>query len=294
MPGDLDGARLDRAVSVLFDVPVAAARRLVAARRVLVDERRRRKGDTVRAGQTVLVEGPGRWLAPAPDPRLRVLFNDAELIVVDKPAGVPCHPLIPGEGGTVVDALAALFPEIERASPEAPREAGLVHRLDTGTSGCLAVARSEKAWRELRAAFATDAVLKRYQALVHGQVVGERVVEARVAHDPADPRRMRVDPAGRPATSVVRALVSGADVSLVEVVMHGGRRHQLRVHLASLGHPIVGDALYGAPRAADMVWPLLHARSLELPGRARVQAPLPAALFAAAAARGLAVEAEAP
>lgn len=290
--GRLAGARLDRVVGELFEVPMAAARRLIAARRVLVDERHGRKGDTVRACQAVRVEWSGRWLVPAPDPRLRVLFTDVDVIVVDKLAGVPCHPLVPGEGGTVVDAVAASFPEIERASPQAPREAGLVHRLDTGTSGCLVLARHERAWRELRAAFSANTVNKRYLALVHGRVDGAHVAEAAIAHDPGDQRRMRVDPAGRPARSEIRAVVSGEDASLVEIVMHGGRRHQLRVHLASLGHPIVGDQLYGAPPAADARWPLLHARALELPGRARIEAPSPAALLTAATARGLAVEPE--
>lgn len=294
VPAALDGARVDHALAELFELPTAAARRLLHAGRALVDGRARAKGDEVRAGQTLALLGGGRWLAPKPDPRVAALRVEATLIVVDKPAGMPCHPLVPGEGGTVVDALSASFPEIEHASPEAPREAGLVHRLDTGTSGCLAIARSAATWRQLRAAFAADDVEKRYQALVQGHVVGARTVDAPVAHDPTDARRMRLDPSGRAARSDVRPLASGAACSLVEVVMHGGRRHQLRVHLASLGHPIVGDVLYGATAANDAPWPLLHAGSLTLPGYARVVAPLPTALLAAARARGLAVQPEAP
>ncbi len=294
VPPDLHGARADRAVAELFELPVATARRLIEAGRVRLDERRCKKGDAVNAGQTMSLPGQGRWLVPVVDQRVVVLREDLDVLFVDKPAGLPCHPLVPGEGGTVVDALAVQFPEIEGASPQAPREAGLVHRLDTGTSGCLAVARTASTWGALRQAFASDLVDKRYLALVEGELAKARVVETPIAHDPADTRRMRVDAAGRPATSEVRPLVMGAAASLVEVIMHGGRRHQLRVHLASCGHPIVGDVLYGAAAAVDAPSPLLHARTLTLPGRPRVQAQLPPALVAAARARGLAVAPDHP
>ncbi len=292
VPPALDGARLDRATAQLFALPVATARRLIAQERVGLDGRRGAKGDQVRAGQVIDVHGGVRWLAPRADARLAVLYVDDEVVIVDKPAGMPCHPLAPGEGGTAVDGLAAAFPEIELASPEAPREAGLVHRLDTGTSGCLAVARTADAWRALRVALASSDVHKRYLALVEGVLTGARTVTAPIAHDPSDVRRMRVDPAGRPAHSEVRPLAQGADATLVELVLIGGRRHQLRVHLASLGHPIVGDELYGAPARAGISWPLLHARALTLPGHAAVVAPLPGAFADAARARGLAVDEE--
>ena len=294
VPPALHGARVDRALAELMDLPVAAARRLLEAGRVRVDGGRRKKGELVRAGEVVTLEGGGRWLVPAPDPRVAVLLLEAELMVADKPAGIPCHPLVPGEGGTVVDALAALHPEIEAASPEEPREAGLAHRLDTGTSGCLVVARTPDAWRALRAAFSSDEVEKRYLALVEGALEGATVVASPIAHDPADARRMRADPSGRPARSEIRPVHVGALASLVEVTMHGGRRHQVRVHLATLGHPIVGDTLYGAAAADDAPAPLLHARALALPGRALVTAPLPVVLLRAARARGLAVEPDRP
>ncbi|MCC7071337.1 MAG: RluA family pseudouridine synthase [Deltaproteobacteria bacterium] len=290
VPPALHGARLDRATAQLFELPVATARRLLALGRVRLDGKRGAKGDPVRSHQSIALEGGARWLTPAAAPRLTLVHTDEELVVVDKPAGMPCHPLVPGEGGTVVDALAALFPEIERASPEAPREAGLVHRLDTGTSGCLAVARTEGAWRALRAAVASDQADKRYLALVEGVLAAPRTISAPIAHDPSDARRMRCGPEGRPASSVVLPLAQGRDATLVELVLGGGRRHQLRVHLASIGHPIVGDELYGAPARAGVAWPLLHALSLLLPGRARVEAPPPSSLLDAARARGLAVE----
>ena len=286
VPEALAGARADRTVALLLDVPVNAARRLIAAGRVRVRGRRVQKGDAVEAGDDVEIAGAGAWLVPGPDvvPRL---FVDEHVIVVDKPAGMPCHPLVPGEGGTVVDALIAIFPEIARAS-EDPREAGLVHRLDTGTSGCLALARDPATWRALRAAFADDLVDKRYLALVHGAPARATVLDA-VAHDPADPRRMRIDPGGRPARTEIVPLSATPDFALVDVRAHGGRRHQVRVHLASRGHPLVGDVLYGAPAADDAPWHLLHASALALPGGARALARPPPAFAAAAGARGLGV-----
>jgi 23S rRNA pseudouridine1911/1915/1917 synthase len=287
VPESLAGARVDRAVAELLEIPVNAARRLVEGGRVRVNRQKRKKGDVVRAGETVVVEGvagQGAWLAPGGE--IAILLEDAHVLVVDKPAGMPSHPLVPGEGGTAVDALVARHPEIASSSDD-PREGGLVHRLDTGTSGCLAVARDRETWRALRDAFAKNLVDKTYLALVHGVVDGPVVVDGFLAHDPADPRRVVTAPAGQPATTTATPLATAADHSLVSVRVDGGRRHQVRVHLAAAGHPLVGDVLYGAPAADDAPWHLLHADALTLPGHARATAPLPPAFRTAARARGL-------
>ncbi len=288
VPGELDGARADRVVAALLDLSTGAARRLLEAGRVRVDRRKVKKGDALAAGAAVVVEGHGAWLVPGPDvvPRLRV---DDRVVVVDKPAGMPCHPLVPGEGGTVVDALVALFPEIAAAS-EDPREGGLVHRLDTGTSGCLALARDRGTWRSLRAAFAGDGVDKSYLALVHGVARAALTTDAPLAHDPRDPRRMRVDvqdARARPAHTAATPLAHGPAHTLLEVRMRGGRRHRIRVHLAAAGHALVGDALYGAPVEEGVPWHLLHAWTLALPERSPVRARIPPAFAQAAAERGL-------
>lgn len=300
VPPALAGARVDRAVAELLELPVNAVRRLLDAGRVRVDHRRRKKGDVVQGGAVVEVTGvaggPGgkpAWLVPG-SAAVPVVFEDAHVVVVDKPAGMPSHPLLPGEGGTAVDALAARFPEIAVASDD-PREAGLVHRLDTGTSGCLAVARDRETWRALRDAFAAGTVDKSYLALVHGVIGAPLVVDRPVAHDPADARRMIVlaaasggaAPGGQPAKTSVTPLATGAEHTLVAVRAQGGRRHQIRVHLACAGHPLVGDVLYGAEAAADAPSHLLHADGLTLPGRPPLRAPLPAGFRAALASRGL-------
>jgi 23S rRNA pseudouridine1911/1915/1917 synthase len=292
---DLDGARVDRAVATLLGIGTASARRLCAARRVFVDERRTAAGDRVRKGQRLRVDDVAAvddatlWFAPAsPVP---VLFVDEDLIVVDKPAGMPCHPLLPGEGGTVVDAVVGAFPEVARAGAVA-REGGLLHRLDNDTSGCLAFARSRAAFDRLSPALRDGeaATAKTYLAIVHGVVDGGFVIDRPIDHDPALPARMRVvEVGGRAAQTVVKARGSADGHSLVELTLVGGRRHQLRVHLAAHGHPLVGDALYGASSSSSSSSSfLLHAWRLGLPGRPVVQAPLPVDFCAALARLSLA------
>jgi 23S rRNA pseudouridine1911/1915/1917 synthase len=301
VPEALAGTRLDRALAQLLDVSVGTARRVLARDLVRVDGRRPHKGDAVAKGAIVdvavarLDEAGVAWLVGEASEAseallLAILFVDDDVIIVDKPAGMPCHPLVPGEGGTAVDALIGRHPEIANASEE-PREAGLVHRIDTGTSGCLAVARTRASWARLREAFANPAaVAKRYLAVVEGAVAGPLVLDGGIAHDERDSRRMRLARDGKPAVTRARPLATAARASLVLVdAAEGGRRHQVRVHLAGAGHPLVGDVLYGAAPAVDAPWHLLHALSLELPGKPRVDAQISSAFAKAASARGLVV-----
>ncbi|MDP2344969.1 MAG: RluA family pseudouridine synthase [Deltaproteobacteria bacterium] len=294
VPDELDDTRVDRAVATLFALPTATARALCEQGRVRVNGRKQRKGDRVKAGAVVDVEAPDWFVAGAP--AAVILRETRDVVVVDKPAGVPCHPLVPGEGGTVADAVVAAFPEVKSAGLE-EREAGLLHRLDTGTSGCLAFARSRAVWLDLRQAF--DLVDKTYLAIVQGSCAAA-VVDDPIGHDPSDPKRMRVDPAGRAAKTVVTPLSSSSQASLVKLALHGGRRHQLRVHLAQLGHPLVGDALYalssplpssgegaGVRGLSSTSGFHLHAWKLGLPSVDVVEAPLPPAFLAALAAFGL-------
>lgn len=289
-----EGSRADVVVASACGVSVREARALFADGGVTRVGRRVAKGDRLRPGDVLEVVEPGAWLVPKADERLVVVYEDADVVVVDKPAGVPSHPLARGEGGTVVDALCARFPECALASDD-EREGGLVHRLDTDTSGLLAAARSREVWQELRQAFTEGRVGRAYLALVEGRLAGDLVVDALVAHDPSDPRRMVTvgdDDArsrGEPKTarSRVSAVASGSDASLVVVRATGGRRHQVRVHLASAGHPLVGDALYGGGPTTARQGHLLHAVSLELPGRPALRVPPPADFLAAVTERGL-------
>jgi 23S rRNA pseudouridine1911/1915/1917 synthase len=274
-----DGARVDRVVVDATGLAMAVVRRLCADGRVRSDRGARlAAGDRVATNDVVVIAADD-WLVPVDAP-LTVLWHDDDVLIVDKPAGLPCHPMDPGEADSVVHRLVGRHPGIAMASTT-PREGGLIHRLDTGTSGCLAVARHRDAWLTLR--HGIDDARKTYLAVVVGDAAAldGTVITDGIAHDHSDRRRMTVDPAGQPCRTDVAVLGVGQGqdgvVSLVQLGLQGGRRHQLRLHLASRQHPLVGDDLYGGPGGP---WALLHAWQLTLPGRPTVTAPLPAAFVA--------------
>jgi 23S rRNA pseudouridine1911/1915/1917 synthase len=281
-----EAGRLDRVLVARF--PGVGRRRwaaLFADGAVAVDGTRARKGERVAAGAVVtLREAPavGDALAPVPQPELAldVLHEDAQLVAVCKPAGPPSHPLRAGETGTVANALVARYPECAGAGRD-PREAGLVHRLDRGTSGVLLAARDPGAWQALRRAFAAGEVDKRYLALVAGAAAdgacdaplrsaGRRAVVARPGERGA-----------LPASTSWRAIARGAGVTLLAVHAATGRMHQVRAHLAACGAPLVGDPLYGGPTEAagiEVALPFLHAARVMVPRGGEpldIRAPLP-------------------
>jgi 23S rRNA pseudouridine1911/1915/1917 synthase len=281
--------RLDQLVAAHF---AGAGRRrvaaLFAAGRVRVDGRVAQKGQRVAAGAIIEVAGPDpTHLAPVPEPGLvlPVLFEDAALVGINKPPGMPSHPLQPGETGTAANALVARHPECAGVGDDA-REAGLVHRLDADTSGVLVAARTAAVWASARAAFTRGAVHKRYLALVHGVPSGTGC-EVPLAH-----RGRRMVAATRHGDRALAAITRWevrerlGPFSLVECTAHTGRMHQVRVHLALAGAPIVGDRTYGpeiAPAVEDL--PLrghfLHALAITLPhpltgAMLTIEAPLPA------------------
>lgn len=284
--------RADKLLAAHF---AGASRKRVAALfpagHVRVDGHVARKGDRVPAGALIEVTGaPARApdLIPAPQPELAlaVLHEDAALVAVNKPAGVPSHPLRPGEAGTLASALVARYPGCATAGRD-PREAGLAHRLDIDTSGVIVAARSRDAWDALRGAFAAGAVHKRYWALVHGAPRGHGC-DRPLAHQG---KRMVVTAPGAagalPASTRWQVRERLGALCLVECVTATGRMHQVRAHLAWAGAPIAGDRVYGPGAAAGSVpedVPLrghfLHARTITLPhpldGRAlTIEAPLP-------------------
>jgi 23S rRNA pseudouridine1911/1915/1917 synthase len=219
------------------------AHALIADGTVRLDGRRATKGTLVHAGMYVTLPSS---VIPAPDPRraLTVLHEDACLVAVDKPGGIPSHPLHPRECAAIANALVARYPETAALS------GGLVHRLDTGTSGVLLAARSLEAWTAVRAAFRARAVAKEYFALVRGAPPPELRIDLALGHDPADRRRMIPARPGRrswPAASMIRRIATDGTTSLVAITMKTGVTHQIRVHLACAGHPVLGDVLYGGP-----------------------------------------------
>ena len=257
VPALLDGVRLDRAVSLLTGVSRARAAELVAGGRVRV------AGAEATGRSQVLAEGvvveielpPEGPILPLADPGvdLEVVHADADLVVVDKPAGLVVHPGAGRREGTMVSGLLARFPDLAElvagglCEPERP---GIVHRLDRGTSGLLVVARSERAYRSLTAQLAARSVDRRYQALVAGSVDEDRgAVEAPIGRSTRSPTRMAVSSEGRPARTTYRVIGRvdrPIDATLLELALDTGRTHQIRVHLAAIGHPVVGDDRYGA------------------------------------------------
>jgi 23S rRNA pseudouridine1911/1915/1917 synthase len=245
------GWRVDAAVAAARPgLSVNGARRLLDAGRVRVDGRRPRKGQRLAAGQTLEIDDDG---APDSTPVLPdasiaidVLYADAALVAVDKPAGVASHPLRAGELGTAANAIAARFPECAGASPD-PREGGLVHRLDRETSGVLVAARGPEVWPRLRAALRAPGCEKVYLAEVVGQPPERDAVDAPIGRAGRRGARVRVG-GGRnplPARTAWQVLERRPATALVRAMLHAGRAHQVRAHLAAAGFPIVGDERYG-------------------------------------------------
>ena len=252
------GQRLDALVSAALGLSRAAARRLVAAGRVRLDGRIPRKGASVGAGAVVTVTGPvATEIDPVPDgevPRaesegaLAVVYEDADLLAVDKPAGMPSHPLRVGERGTAANFLVARDPACAGASLD-PREGGLGHRLDTATSGVLVAARSRPAWLALRASLGGPDCEKRYLAEVWGAPPPEGRIDAAIGRRGRRGKTVRLD-GGRnpqPAETTWKVVERRRATTLVEARLHAGRPHQVRAHLAGAGFPIVGDDRYGPP-----------------------------------------------
>jgi 23S rRNA pseudouridine1911/1915/1917 synthase len=250
---DKDGAgqRLDSWLARrLPELSRSRLKDLIAGESVRVDGKAARPSQRVRGGQAVTIEVPEA--APA-EPRpedipLAILHQDPHLLVLDKPAGLVVHPGAGRGAGTLVNAL--LHHVRDLSGVGGVLRPGIVHRLDRGTSGVMVVAKDDATHRALAAQFEGRTVEKQYLAVVHGVPRARRgVVEAAIGRDPVHRQRMSVRaPRGRTARSTweVEETLDGA--ALVRVRIHTGRTHQVRVHLASVGHPLVGDAAYGGRR----------------------------------------------
>jgi 23S rRNA pseudouridine1911/1915/1917 synthase len=242
------GQRLDRIIAARAGVGRRLVRELCAGGRVLVDGRRARPADPVLAGARVELESPSDEVEPEALP-LDVRLETAHVVVVNKPAGQPTAPLRPGEVGTLTNALVARYPEIAAIGRRA-REPGLLHRLDTQTSGLVVVCRTAHALRVLGAALDAGRIEKRYLAIATGELAGDGTLDAALAPDPQRRGRVRTvapDEPGyaRSSSTRFRVLDRQGELALVELRMNRGFRHQIRDHLASAGAPLVGDALYG-------------------------------------------------
>ena len=266
------------------------AQELVERGLVRINGRRSKKSEIVGAEDRIEVAATNRRAAIEPNSELAldIIHNDASVIVVNKPGGVPCHPLNADERDTVMNAVVARFPDVATVG-EKPLEGGLVHRLDNGTSGALLIARNRGTFDKLRDAIRAGRIARRYEALVAGALERKTEIDAPIAHHAKNARKMIVgDPssanpkrAGRTASTVVEPIRRVGEFTLVSVAPKTGSRHQIRVHLASIGHPIVGDTLYGGPASETLAhgrfWLHLCDVAFDSPaiGHVKVTAPIP-------------------
>ena len=272
IPAALAGERLDRIVSLITGASRSDASVLVAAGGTSVDGEVHTIGKIrLREGQVVVVDPTFLPVTSAPEADASVEFTvvhaDEHLIIIDKPPGLVVHPGAGHPDKTLVNGLLAHFPEIAGVG-EAHRP-GIVHRLDVGTSGLLAVARTQRAYHSLVDALAARDVGRVYRTLVWGHLdnpIG--VVDAPIGRDHRDAMRMAVVVDGKPARTryrLLREYRTPTEASSLECRLETGRTHQIRVHLAAIGHPVVGDGAYGGIRSGiHPPRPFLHAAALEL------------------------------
>jgi 23S rRNA pseudouridine1911/1915/1917 synthase len=271
VPDGLDGMRVDAGLSRLLGLSRTVAATLAEGGRVAVDGRAAGKSDRLIAGSWLEVELPEPEVAATiagPEEvvaGLTVLHADDDIIVVDKPVGVAAHPSPGWTGPTVLGGLAALGYRVSTSG--AAERQGIVHRLDVGTTGVMAVATSEHAYTVLKRAFKERTVDKRYHAVVQGHPdPSSGTIDAPIDRHPKHDYRFAVVAGGKPSVTHYDTIEAFRAASLLDVRLETGRTHQIRVHLSALRHPCVGDLTYGAdPTLAKRLglerqW--LHARSL--------------------------------
>lgn len=272
------GHRLDLFLVERLGIPRGYARRLLGRERVQLGGRPAAKGTILRRGDRVQVRPfrhPDAGPPAAPEIAIRVLREADGLLAVDKPAGLPTHPFDCEERATVLNGLLARYPGLLGIGEGGVRSA-VVHRLDTLTSGVLLFATLDESWKRVREEFAARRVQKRYLARIHGSLAHRQQVSLRL--EPRGRQVRVVASGGHEAVSQLEPLRRLGDESLVEVRPLTGVMHQIRATLAHLGHPVVGDRLYGSSRELDRH--LLHAVSIRVL-EFEASAPVPARFYAA-------------
>ncbi|CAN5168536.1 RluA family pseudouridine synthase [soil metagenome] len=248
VPDGLVGERVDAAVSRLLGFSRSFAAEVAEAGGVTADGLVLGKSDRLRADSWLEISWMPKQapqVIPVEVPGMRIVFDDEDIVVVDKPAGVAAHPSMGWEGPTVLGALAGAGLRI--SSSGASERAGIVHRLDAGTSGLMVVAKSERAYTELKRQFRDREVEKVYHAVVQGHpdpLAG--TIDAPIGRHPGSSWRFAVTAEGKPSITHYETLEAFPSASLLEVQLETGRTHQIRVHLSAQRHPCLGDAMYGA------------------------------------------------
>jgi len=290
VPDGLEGERVDAALARLFGLSRTKAADLAEDGRVLVDGTAVGKSSRVTAGSWLEVElpDPPRPLEVVPQTveGLRVVFDDDDIVVVDKPVGVAAHPSPGWTGPTVIGGLAGAGYRVSTSG--AAERQGVVHRLDVGTTGLMVVAKSERAYTSLKRQFKERTVDKTYHALVQGLMDPPRgTIDAPIDRHPQHEYRWAVVTDGKPSITHYETLEAFRHASLLEIHLETGRTHQIRVHTSAMRHPCVGDLTYGADpvlaQRLHLMRQWLHAKRLgfEHPGtgqRIEFESPYPADL----------------
>jgi 23S rRNA pseudouridine1911/1915/1917 synthase len=241
------GTRLDRFLAAQTDLSRSQVQRLIAAGQVTVDGQAAKASLRLAGHETIVVQLPPAAETPSPAPEsipLNVVYEDRDVLIIDKPPGLVIHPAVGHETGTLVNALLARYPHLEGTDPEG--RPGIVHRLDKDTSGLLVVGKSQRAIANLKAQFKAHSVSKRYTTLVVGRLPSSQgLIDAPVGRHPRWRQRIAVRSDGREARTRFTLLETLSGYSLVEARPETGRTHQIRVHFAYIGHPVAGDPIYG-------------------------------------------------
>ncbi|MFN3707953.1 RluA family pseudouridine synthase [Microcella sp.] len=270
VPDGRSGERVDVALSKLLGFSRTQAAEIADAQGVSLDGRIVGKSDRLAAGQWLEVTWQPREepsIRPVVVENLRIVHDDDDIVVIDKPVGVAAHPSVGWDGPTVLGALAGAGFRIATSGP--PERAGIVHRLDAGTSGLMVVAKSENAYRELKRQFHDREVGKIYHAVVQGHPDPfSGTIDAPIGRHPGSAWKFAVVAGGKPSVTHYDTIEAFPAATLLEVHLETGRTHQIRVHMAAQRHPCVGDAMYGADPTLSAKLGLtrqwLHAMRLEI------------------------------
>lgn len=248
IPDGLEGSRVDAGLAKLLGFSRSFAAEIAESGGVTVDGREAGKSDRLSAGSWLEVTWQPKSdveIVPIAVPELTIVHDDDDIVVIDKPVGVAAHPSVGWEGPTVLGALAAAGFRISTSG--AAERAGIVHRLDAGTSGLMVVAKSEHAYTVLKRAFHDRTVEKIYHAVVQGHpdpLTG--TIDAPIGRHPRSDWKFAVVAGGKPSVTHYETIEAFPSASLLEIHLETGRTHQIRVHMAAQRHPCVGDAMYGA------------------------------------------------
>ena len=257
------GVRLDKAVADLTDLSRSLANEQIKNGQILVNGQAKKAKYTVKEGDVISYELPEPEVVEyvAEDIPLEIVYQDEDVAVVNKPQGMVVHPSVGHTSGTLVNAL--MYHIKDLSGINGVLRPGVVHRIDKDTSGLLMIAKNDQAHVALAAELKDKKSLRKYWAIVHGNLPNDRgVIEAPIGRSEKDRKKQAVTAKGKPALTRFQVLERFGDYTLVELQLETGRTHQIRVHMAYIGHPVAGDEVYGPRKTLKGHGQFLHARTL--------------------------------